>query len=91
MIIATFIISKLYLKAFEIKMFWIDDVYVGILGKYINAQIQNIDGLYSNDRNRSNDILFISGTETEEDVNEVWNLINNSSRLAKKQLTVPFL
>jgi hypothetical protein len=78
-IITADIISKLYLKAFEIKMFWIDDVYVGILGKYINAQIENIDGLYSNDRNRSNDILFISGTETTEDVNEVWNLINNSS------------
>jgi len=91
LIITTDIISKLYLKAFEIKLFWIDDVYVGILGKYINVQIENIEGLCSNDRNKSNDILFISGAETAENVNEIWNLINNSSGLVKKQQYVSIL
>ena len=73
------------------KLNCFDDVYVGILGKYINVQIENIDGLYSNDRNRSNDILFISGATTTDDVNEIWKLINNSSGLVEKQLSVSIL
>ncbi len=71
------IISKLYFKAFEIKLFWIDDVYVGILGKYINVQFENIAGQFSGDLNRAKDILFISGAETSEDVNKIWQLINH--------------
>ena len=73
------IISKLYFKAFEIKLFWIDDVYVGILGKYINAQFENIAGFYSGDLKRANDILFISGAETSQDVNNIWQFINHKS------------
>jgi len=77
------IIYKLYLKAFEIKLFWIDDVYVGILGRHINVQFENIAGFYSNDINRSNDVFFISDVETSEDFNKIWNLIktNNKTKL----------
>ncbi len=70
------IISKLYLKSFQIKLFWIDDVYVGILGKYINVKFENIAGFYTNDlNNRINDALFINA-ETKEDFINIWNLIN---------------
>ena len=72
------IISKLYLKSFQIKLFWIDDVYVGILGKYINVKFENIAGFYTNDLNsRLNDVLFINA-ETKEDFINIWNLINKS-------------
>jgi hypothetical protein len=71
------IISKLYLKAFEIKLFWIDDVYVGILGKYINVQFEIIAGYYSNDLNRLNKTLFINA-EISEDFHKIWNLIDRS-------------
>jgi hypothetical protein len=70
------IISKLYLKSFQIKLFWIDDVYVGILGKYINVKFENIAGFYTNDlNNRINGALFINA-ETKEDFINIWNLIN---------------
>jgi hypothetical protein len=71
------IISKLYLKAFEIKLFWIDDVYVGILGKYINVKFEIIAGYYSNDLNRLNETLFINA-EILDDFHKIWNLINKS-------------
>jgi hypothetical protein len=71
------IISKLYLKAFEIKLFWIDDVYVGILGKYINVKFEIIASYYSNDLNRLNETLFINA-EISEDFHKIWNLIDKS-------------
>jgi hypothetical protein len=71
------IISKLYLKSFQIKLFWIDDVYVGILGKYVNVKFENIAGFYSNDLNsRLNDFLFINGAETSIEIHKIWNLLN---------------
>jgi hypothetical protein len=47
------IISKLYLKAFKIKFFWIDDVYVGILGKYINVKFEIIAQKQAQNRNKN--------------------------------------
>jgi len=69
------LISKLFEKALDLKLFWIDDAYVGILGKYINAQHENIPHLYSNNRSLANDILFIDGADTIEDMSQIWNLI----------------
>ena len=80
-ILTTDIISKLYMKALEIKMFWIDDVYVGILGNYINARFKNIDNLYlySGDLSKLNENLFIYGADSNEDTYKIWNLIKNNS------------
>ena len=73
------VISKLYLKSFQIKLFWIDDVYVGILGKYINVKFENIAWFYSNDLNsRLNDVLFINGAETSIEIHKIWNLLNKN-------------
>ena len=69
------LISKLFKKALDLKLFWIDDAYVGILGKYINAQHKNIPHLYSNNRGLANNILFIDGADTIDDMNQIWNLI----------------
>ena len=69
------LISKLFKKALDLKLFWIDDAYVGILGKYINAQHKNIPHLYSNNRGLANNILFIDGSDTIDDMNQIWNLI----------------
>ncbi len=69
------LISKLFEKALDLKLFWIDDAYVGILGKYINAQHENIPHLYSNNRSLANDILFIDGADTIDDMSQIWNLI----------------
>ena len=42
--------AKMYpmatIESFEIKLFWIDDVYVGILGRYINADFLQIWNRY---------------------------------------------
>ena len=80
-ILTTDIISKLYMKALEIKMFWIDDVYVGILGNYINARFKNIDNLYlySGDLSKLNENLFIYGADSNEDTYKIWNLIKNNN------------
>ncbi len=80
-ILTTDIISRLYMKALEIKMFWIDDVYVGILGNYINAQFKNIDNfyLYSGDLSKLNENLFIYGADSNENTYKIWSLIKNNN------------
>jgi hypothetical protein len=69
------LISRLYLKAFDIKLFWIDDVYVGILGHYVNAKFKDISNLFSKDLKRLEDILFIFGADSLEDTQRLWNTL----------------
>ncbi len=78
-IMTTDLISKLYRKAFEIKLFWIDDVYVGILGHYVKADFKDITYLYSGDFNRLKDIIFVLNANSIDDIQRIWNYLIKSA------------
>jgi len=74
------LIKQLYDKSYDIKVFWIDDVYVGILGRYINANfvqgaskfidISQIVNVKNNDL-----FLFVKGTTSTKDFESVWSIL----------------
>ncbi len=75
------LISRLYYKSKEIKLFWIDDVYVGILGRHIGARFKNVGYLQTNYNQNFNssldNILFINDCDSIDKFYFIWNYIND--------------
>lgn len=72
--------AKLYSQSLGIKLFWLDDAYVGILARYTNAKLKHYDTELYWDNNNSDTlnknlskILFIRNIETNSDFNKIWN------------------
>jgi hypothetical protein len=81
------LIQNLYDESFKKKVFWIDDVYVGILARYIKSKFLQGSSEYTtlkimqdeNILNKTNDYLFIQDVWKIEDFNFVWDLILNKN------------
>jgi len=75
------LVWKLYEKYFELKVFWLDDAYVGVLARYINAQFINSSiNWYLDVKKISEDLrpfnyLFIRYIESNNEYGKVWELI----------------
>ena len=72
------LIKQLYEKSYDIKVFWIDDVYVGILGRFINANFVQGVSKFTNIGNvlnikKNNLLLFITDTSSLEVIEIVWS------------------
>jgi hypothetical protein len=72
--------ANLYSQSLGIKLFWLDDAYVGILARYANATFKHYDkGLYWDKSDSLNinlsTILFIRNIETNSDFNRIWNIL----------------
>jgi len=69
------------MKSFELKVFWLDDAYVGVLARYINAQFINSSiNWYLDVKKISEDLrpfnyLFIRYIESNNEYGKVWELI----------------
>jgi len=76
------LIKQLYEKSFDIKVFWIDDVFVGILGRFINANfIQGVSKFtnvgYVANAKKIDLFLFVKGTTSIKDFETVWSMLQN--------------
>ena len=75
------LVASLLLKSYEIKLFWIDDVYVGILGRYTNANFLQLWNRFIlineiNKLKNKKDIMFIRDVDTIDRINTIWNNIS---------------
>jgi len=78
------LVSNLLMKAFQIKLFFIDDVYVGMVGRYAEANFIQLWSKYIVMKDlrkltKNSDILFVSDVNSISDIYFVWNIIRNSS------------
>jgi len=78
------LVSNLLMKAFQIKLFFIDDVYVGIVGRYAAANFIQLWTKYIvmkelGKLTKNSDILFVSDAHSVSDIYLVWNTINSSN------------
>ena len=74
------IIPDMYLYSKKQNIFWIDDVYVGMIAKHLPVTYSNIVEKYVdfNKKNISfNSYLFIDNVYSTQDFLSIWNLINN--------------
>lgn len=80
-ILSTDLVTKLVLKAPEFKVFWIDDVYVGIVSYFLEAKFY--DGTYLHAYKGSLDqadferFLFVNDCFKDEDITFVWKTITD--------------
>lgn len=82
-IITPDLIDKLYAQSSQIKLFWLEDVYVGILARYASAEFRNLDKEFYFDydpssvvaRNNLKNRLFIRNIQTPDDFNKIWKLV----------------
>lgn len=73
--------QRLLLKSNEIKLFWIDDVYVGILGRFANAKFLQLWNWFIEKKEKfklktRKDILFVRDADTVAEINSIWSEIN---------------
>ena len=75
------IFREMYIESRKFPVFWIDDVYVGMVAKLLNVFYKQIPSYYIdyNQRNSDSFYLFIQNVDSNKDYQLVWNLI------AKKQ------
>ncbi len=78
------LVSNLLMKAFQIKLFFIDDVYVGMVGRYAEANFIQLWSKYIVMKDlrkltKNSDILFVSDAHSVSDIYLVWNTINSSN------------
>ena len=83
------LVSNLLIKAFQIKLFFIDDVYVGIVGRYAEANFIQLWSKYIvmkelGKLTKTSDILFVSDVHFIIDFYFVWSTIRNSSNSEMK-------
>jgi hypothetical protein len=73
------LIKKLFEESYNIKIFWIDDVYVGILGRFIGAKFFNGGYLQTDNHKYFNSyfkhVLFINNCDSIHDYFVAWNYI----------------
>ena len=92
-IITPELVSKLHQASYNIRSFFIDDVYVGFVTQYLNISIIDISEKFSNLEKESKtkdivktEIIFAPDVETTVDMNEIWNLIlikKNKNKILK--------
>ena len=84
-IMTTDLVQKLYSQSSKVKLFWMEDVYVGILARFASAQFRNLDNKFYFDYNpttfdaknqKLTNILFIRNIDTPYDFNTVWDSIS---------------
>ena len=75
------LVSSLLIKASQVKFFFIDDVYVGILGRYTRANFIQLWNKYIDKKKlaKNSDALFVMDVSSINDIYRVWNtFIKNS-------------
>jgi len=83
-IATTDLIEKLYAQSLQVKLFWLDDVYVGILARYALASFKYLDKSFyleyssRSHKNKTNfkNRLFIRNIDTPSDFKKILKLIN---------------
>jgi hypothetical protein len=78
------LVSNLLMKASQIKLFFIDDVYVGIVGRYAEANFIQLWNKYIVKKEldiltKYSDILFVRDADSLSDIYFVWNTLRNRS------------
>lgn len=74
------LIEKLFAKAYDLKLFWLDDAYVGILGRYTNGEFVDADKELFFDYKKSTNlagidltnILFVRNADTKSIYVNIW-------------------
>lgn len=85
-IMSTDLAKKLLAKAYELKVFWIDDVYVGLLSNRVGVNF--IDGAFLHTYKSSiqhtyvKRVLFVNDCAKNEDFYQIWRIL--SKKLARK-------
>ncbi len=68
---------RLYTAAFDVKVFWIDDVYVGIVGRQVGARFKSSISLVKSKSSYLNvnvkQVLFITDCNTDQEFHSAWN------------------
>lgn len=75
--------SKLYLKSFERRVFWIDDVYEGLLGSRVaNVSYYNQDFVQSADivSKKNDSYLFVEVNRTVKNYLAIWKQLEDVNK-----------